>query len=153
MGVAASIMSWLHIVAATLTIGGAVFGLFFLRPLALKSFDGPTVQKLMGGLEQRFRWVIWSAIIIWIVTGLWLATSFRGITTGGELVDNSYGRTLLVKSILAIALFVGALSITLPYKQLGWFHRRRPRVQLFNIIMAVTIILLAAFMVRSGGLF
>lgn len=153
MPTAASIMSWLHIVAAVLTVGGAVFGLFFLRPAALKSFEPPVVQRLMGAIELRFRWVIWTAILIWVATGLWLATSFRGITTGDELVGNTYGRTLLVKSILAIALFVGALSITLPLKQLRWFQARRPRMQLFNITVAVIIILLAAFMVRRGGLF
>ncbi|MBM3945955.1 MAG: hypothetical protein FJ315_00950 [SAR202 cluster bacterium] len=153
MPTAASIMSWLHIVAAVLTVGGAVFGLFFLRPAALKSLEPPVVQRLMGSIELRFRWVIWTAILIWIVTGLWLATSFRGITTGDELFGNTYGRTLLVKSILALVLFGGALSITLPSTRLRWFQARRPAVQRFNIAIAVIIILLAAFMVRRGGLF
>ena len=153
MGALAAIMSWLHISAAVAAVGGVAFILMTLRPSAMAALEPPVMGKLMGQIARRFRWIVWGAIAGFTVTGLWLATAYRGINTGAELTANSYGRTLLVKSILALVLFASAFAVTLPIKQLAWFRAHALQFQRLNLTLAFIIILLAAFMVRAGGLF
>ena len=146
-------MAWLHIVAAVVAIGGTVFFLYYLRPQALALLEPPQAMQLMGAIGMRFRWAAWAALILFVVTGLYLAVEFRGITSVDALFDSSFGRTLLVKSALALVLFAGVLAVTLPFAWLGWARQRQATIGRTNIVVAALILLLAAFMVRAGGLF
>lgn len=148
----ASIMAWLHVIAVVLAIGGSAFVLIFLRPQALKLLETPHAVRLMGGVQARFRWVMWGAIVVFIVTGVWLAWEFRGIRDVDALVSTSFGRTLLIKSILALVLFANALAITVPWRRLAWFRQRQVVIMQTNLLLAGVIVLLATFMVRRGGL-
>ena len=153
MGAVAGVVSWIHIATAIVAVGGLTFILMTLRPAATASLDSPTVGKLMGQVAMRFRWVVWTAIILFVVTGLWLMTQYRSITTFDQAVGTSYGRTLLVKSLLSLALFASALLISIPHRRLAWFRARALFFQQLNAALAFLIVLLAAFMVRAGGLF
>ena len=149
----ASVMAWLHIVAVVVAVGGTVFVVFFLRPQAMAVLAPPQVGQLMGAIAMRFRWAAWTAFVVFVVTGLYLAVELRGITTVDALFDSSFGRTLFVKSLLALVLFAGVLAGTLPFGWLGWARRRALPIMRMNIAVAALIVLLAAFMVRAGGLF
>ena len=149
----ASIMAWLHILAVVLAIGGSAYALLYLRPQAMKLLDPAQAMRLMGGVQARFRWVIWSSIVVFIVTGAWLAWEFRGIQNTDVLVNTSFGRTLLVKSVLALVLFANALAVTLPWRRLAWFRQRQVVIMRTNLLLAGVIVLLASFMLRHGGLF
>ena len=149
----ASVMAWLHILAVVVAIGGSAFALIFLRPRALALMEPPEAMRLMGAVQMRFRWAVWTALVAFVVTGVYLAWEFRGVTTVDALFDSSFGRTLLVKSLLALVLFAGALSVTLPFAWLGWARQRQLVILRTNLVVAAVIVLLATFMVRSGGLF
>ena len=149
----ASVMAWLHIVAVVVAVGGTVFVVFFLRPQAMAVVEPPQAGQLMGAIAMRFRWAAWTALVVFVVTGLYLAVELRGITTVDALFDSSFGRTLFVKSLLALVLFAGVLAGTLPFGWLGWARRRALPIMRMNIAVAALIVLLAAFMVRAGGLF
>jgi len=149
----AGIMAWLHIGAVVVAVGGGAFALLFLRPQALRVLEAPVAMRLMGAVQARFRWVVWAAIVVFVVTGLWLGWEFRRIRDVDALMDNSFGRTLLVKSVLALLLILIALAITLPWRRLGWFRQRQVPLQWANLVLAGAIVLLATFMVRRGGLF
>ena len=62
-------------------------------------------------------------------------------------------RTLFVKSLLALLLFAGVFAGTLPLSWLAWARQRAVPIMRMNIVVATLIVLLAAFMVRAGGLF
>ncbi len=149
----ASLMAWLHIVAVVVAVGGTVFVVYFLRPQAMAVLEPPQVGALMGAIAMRFRWAAWTALVVFVVTGLYLAVELRGITTVDALFDSSFGRTLFVKSLLALVLFAGVLAGTLPLSWLGWARQRAVPIMRMNIAVAAIIVLLAAFMVRAGGLF
>ena len=153
MGVLASIVAWLHIGAVVVAIGGATFVLFVLRPLALRILEPPVAMQLVGAIQARFRWVVWGAIIVLIVTGLWTSIAFRGVSSVEALFDTSFGRTLLVKSLLALALFAGVLAATLPLSWLAWFRQHQVGVMRFNLTVAAVVVLLATLLVRYGGVF
>lgn len=146
-------MAWLHILAAVVAVGGNVYALLLLRPAALRALGRDGAAKLMGAIMLRFRWVVWAAIVVWVVTGLWLMTEFRGIRTLADATAGPAGRTLLVKSLLSLLFYAGILSITLPAKRLVWFRARQVRIIQLNLAVAAVIILLATFTVRSSGLF
>ena len=149
----ASVMAWLHIMAVVVAVGATVFVVFFLRPKAMAVLEPPQVGALMGAIGLRVRWVAWSAVAIFIVTGLYLAVELRGITSVDALFDTSFGRTLFVKSLLALLLFAGVFAGTLPLSWLAWARQRAIPIMRMNIVVATLIVLLAAFMVRSGGIF
>ena len=149
----ASVMAWLHMVAVVVSVGGTGFVVFYLRPQAIAVLEPPQVGALMGAIAMRFRWAAWTALVVFVVTGLYLAVEFRGITSVDALFDTSIGRTLFVKSLLALLLFAGVLAGTLPLSWLGWARQRAVPIMRMNIVVAALIVLLAAFMVRAGGLF
>ena len=149
----ASVMAWLHIMAVVVAVGATVFVVFFLRPKAMAVLEPLQVGALMGAIGLRVRWVAWSAVAIFIVTGLYLAVELRGITSVDALFDTSFGRTLFVKSLLALLLFAGVFAGTLPLSWLAWARQRAIPIMRMNIVVATIIVLLAAFMVRSGGIF
>lgn len=146
------VIAWVHIASVVLAIGGLAFVFLVLRPLALKTFEPPVAMSFLGEVMLRFRWVTWSAIALLIVTGVWMSWAFRGVTTVDALFASSFGRTLALKSLLAIVLFVNALGATLPLPTLPWFRRHAVAFFWINIMLAAVIILLASLMVRNGGL-
>ena len=149
----ASVMAWLHIMAVVVAVGSTIFVVAFLRPMAMAILEPPQVGALMGPLALRLRWVAWAAVAIFVVTGLYLAVELRGITSLDALFDTSFGRTLFVKSLLALLLFAGIFAGTLPLSWLAWARQRAIPIMKMNIVVATLIVLLAAFMVRAGGLF
>ena len=148
-----SVVAWLHVGALVVGVGGAAFVLLVLRPLALRTLEPQVAQRLMGVVGLRFRWFNWGAIVVFIVTGLWLATAYRHITTADALFQTNFGKSLFIKSVLALALFAGALSVTLPGQKLAWFRKRQPTVIAINLVLAAVIVLIASAMVRQGGIF
>ena len=153
MGIVSSLVGWVHITAVVVVIGGSALVLLFLRPLALKTLEPPVAMGLMGALQMRFRWAIWGAILLLVVTGVWSAVAFRGMTSLDALFNTPFGQALLIKSVLAAVLFGNALAITLPLSWLGWFRKRAPTIMHINLVLATVIILVASFLVRRGGLF
>ena len=152
MPTAASIMAWLHIMAVVVAVGGSAFALLMLRPTALTLMEPAEAMRLMGAVQARFRWTVWTAIAVFVVTGVYLAWEYRGIDSVDLLFDTTFGRTLFVKSVLAIVLFAGVLSVTLPVSWLAWFRQRQVTILRLNLAVATVIVLFATFMIRRGGL-
>jgi uncharacterized membrane protein len=60
---------WLHILAATVWVGGLIYTAAVAVPFAL-SHDVSERQRLLRGLGRRFRWIAWGSIVVLVVTGL-----------------------------------------------------------------------------------
>ncbi len=156
MSTVSSIVAWFHIVAVVVSIGGAAVNLIVFRPAVMKTLDPPTMGKLMGAVQMRMRYVQWTAIVVLLVTGLYMAVVVRGINTMDDLTSTMFGRTLSVKAVLALVLFTLALIATLPLKATAKL-RQNPRLMLrivhINVGLAAIIVFLASFLMRRGGLF
>jgi uncharacterized membrane protein len=61
----------LHILAIVVWIGGMVFAHFFLRPAAMQ-LEPPQRIRLMHGALQRFFAAVLVAIVVVLVSGLWM---------------------------------------------------------------------------------
>ena len=76
-----AILKTLHLLSIILWIGGMAFVLFFLRP-ALGSLQPPARVTLMHDVLRRFFGAVSAAIIIVLVSGLWMMGEFASGGSG-----------------------------------------------------------------------
>lgn len=74
------VVVWLHILAAVAWIGGMMFLSLVLAPLARRESAAPGLTVFFRSVAQRFRIVVWLAIVILLSTGPMLLHG-RGIST------------------------------------------------------------------------
>jgi len=137
-----TLVQWLHVTAVVIGVGGMAFLLFILMP-SLGALDPEHRDLLAKQVMDRFRWIVWSAIIVLLVSGLY---SIRQYYWGA-----AWGKSwalLTVKIVLALFVFVISLALTLPFKL---FDRVRARRQIWLTIavgLAVATIFISAYLRR-----
>ena len=95
---------YLHILCATLWVGGMLFLVLVLLP-AIKNH--PERRNLLGSVGIKFRLAGWIALIVLLLTGLF-NMHYRGVSLA-DLTANSYGKLFLTKLILfCITLIISA---------------------------------------------
>ncbi|MEW6129619.1 MAG: CopD family protein [Acidobacteriota bacterium] len=103
---------WIHIVMASIWVGGLIYTMTAVIPFAL-SLSKEERQPILRGLARRFRRIGWSAIGILIITGLvnifyrtidYQVNSVGGIKSvaGSIRYDESFMKWLAVKLILVV---------------------------------------------------
>ena len=60
---------WLHILAASVWVGGLIYTAAVAVPFAL-THEVAERQRLLRGLARRFRWIGWASIGVLFITGL-----------------------------------------------------------------------------------
>ena len=137
-----TLVQWMHVTAAVIVVGGMAFLLFILTP-SLGVLDPEQRDLLTKQVMDRFRWVIWSAIIVSLVSGLYSIRQYYW-----EMAWGKFWALLTVKIVLALFVFVVALALTLPFKL---FDRVRARRQVWLSIavgLAGAIIFISAYLRR-----
>ena len=137
-----TLVQWLHVTAAVILVGGMAFLLFILMP-SLGALDPEHRALLAKQVMDRFRWVVWSAIIVSLVSGLYSIRQYYWEAAWGK----SWA-LLTVKIVLALFVFVISLALTLPFKL---FDRVRARRQIWLTIavgLAVATIFISAYLRR-----
>jgi uncharacterized membrane protein len=76
-----AILKTLHLLSIILWLGGMAFVLFFLRP-ALGSLQPPARVTLMHDVLRRFFGAVTIAIVIVLVSGLWMMAEFASGAAG-----------------------------------------------------------------------
>ncbi|WP_372657524.1 CopD family protein [Hydrogenophaga sp.] len=66
-----AILKLLHLLAVIVWVGGMVFAQFFLRPAALQ-LEPPLRVRLMYGVMRRFFAAVLVALVLILVSGLWM---------------------------------------------------------------------------------
>lgn len=100
-----AVLTWIHLVSASIWIGGSLFLGVVLSPL-LKTMSNSIEERLqiMIRVGKRFNKIAVPSLIILIGTGLY--NSHMLLTKPDLLVATSYGTFLLVKIILVILLII-----------------------------------------------
>ena len=82
-----ALMKFLHLAAAIAWLGGVSFMLFALRPAAVQ-LTPPQRLPLIADVLQRFFRLVWTAIAVLLVTGLWmlLSVGMKNAPTGWHLM-------------------------------------------------------------------
>jgi len=100
-----AIITWIHLVAAAIWVGGSLFIGIVFSPL-LKTMTNSIEERMqiMIRVGRRFNKVAVPSLIILMVTGLY--TSHILLSKPDLLISTSYGTFLIIKIILVIALIV-----------------------------------------------
>ena len=82
-----ALMKFLHLAAAIAWLGGVSFMLFALRPAAVQ-LAPPQRLPLITDVLQRFFRLVWTAIAVLLITGLWmlLSVGMKNAPTGWHLM-------------------------------------------------------------------
>lgn len=102
MAVADVIVTWIHLICASIWVGGSIFIGIVLVPV-LKSYT-KSVEELVGlmvKIGRRFNKITVPAFAILIASGIYTSRPFFG--DPNALVESSYGLILLIKIVLVIA--------------------------------------------------
>ena len=100
-----AIITWIHLIAAAIWVGGSLFiGIVFSPLLKTMTDSVEERMKIMIRVGRRFNKVAVPSLIILMITGLY--TSHALIGKPELLVSTSYGTFLIIKIFLVIALVV-----------------------------------------------
>ena len=100
-----AIITWIHLVSATIWVGGGLFLGVVLAPI-LKKSSMPLEERLelMIKVGRRFNKIGFPSLIILIITGIYSSHSL--LSHPGLLLETSYGTFLIIKIILVIAVII-----------------------------------------------
>jgi len=100
-----AIITWIHLVAAAIWVGGSLFIGIVFSPL-LKTMTNSIEERMqiMIRVGRRFNKIAVPSLIILMATGLY--TSHALLSKPDLLIETSYGTYLIIKIILVIALIV-----------------------------------------------
>lgn len=76
----------LHILAATIWVGGMFFAYSFLRPVAASVLEPPLRLTVWVGVFSKFFNWVWLAIVLLIATGHYMSTQLGGLANVGKHV-------------------------------------------------------------------
>ncbi|MBC8516832.1 MAG: CopD family protein [Nitrosopumilus sp.] len=100
-----AIITWIHLVAAAIWVGGSLFIGIVFSPL-LKTMTNSVEERMqiMIRVGRRFNKVAVPSLIVLMITGLY--TSHVLLSKPDLLISTSYGTFLIIKIILVIGLIV-----------------------------------------------
>ncbi len=100
-----AIITWIHLIAASIWVGGSLFiGIVFSPLLKTMTSSVEERMQIMIRVGKRFNKVAVPSLIILMITGLYTSNALIG--NPDLLVSTSYGKFLIIKIILVIALII-----------------------------------------------
>jgi uncharacterized membrane protein len=102
---------WLHLLAAVVWIGGLLFHLLVALPALTRATSARERLRLGLSLEARFRSVMWPAVGVVLLTGLYnVMNVFYATAVAGGQVPSAFVRILGLK-LLLVVLMITVLSV------------------------------------------
>ena len=138
----ATFVQWVHLSAAVIGVGGMAFMLLVLFPSA-GLLDEEQRDRLLKAALGRFRWVSWSVMILLLASGLYNVKLVWLVPWG------PYWTFLTIKIVLALAIFVIILCLTIPLKIFAGFRERRKQWLYVALGLAMIVILISAYLRRG----
>jgi uncharacterized membrane protein len=103
----------LHLLAAVIWVGGMFFAYMALRPVAGRLLDPPQRLPLWSQTFSRFFPWVWTAVILLLVTGLWMVRAmFGGFGNVGLYIHLMAGLGILMMLLFAHVFFA-------PYRRMN----------------------------------
>ena len=121
----ATAIDWVHLCAVAIWVGGLFFLGFALFP-ALRPLGGPARTRLLSVLVPRFSTVAAVSVAVIVLTGLY--QTVRLVSGWSAFTDLAWGRTLILKIVLVMALLLlGAFNLLIVRPRLAEYARRMDR--------------------------
>jgi uncharacterized membrane protein len=141
----------LHVLSATVWVGGMFFAFVCLRPAAAEIDPAVRMRLWAGALTQFFRW-IWLAIALLLVTGFWMIFAvLGGMTSVGLHVHLMLGLGVLMMLLAAHVYFAPLKRLRRAVAESHWTDAGKSLNQI-RVFIAVNLALgLLVVAVASGG--
>ena len=141
----------LHVLAATVWVGGMFFAFVCLRPAAHDLDAAARLKLWAGALTRFFRWV-WLAVAVLLVTGLWMTfTVLGGMQGAGLHVHLMLGVGLLMMLMAAHVYFAPLKRLRRAVAESHWTDGGKALNQI-RVFIAVNLALgLFVVAIGSGG--
>lgn len=105
MAIEQAILTWIHLISASIWVGGSLFIGVVLAPILKKmEFSLEERLRIMIKVGRKFNKIAIPSLIILIITGLY--SSHLILSKPDILLSSSYGNILIIKIILVIALII-----------------------------------------------
>ncbi|HUT05860.1 MAG TPA: CopD family protein [Nitrosopumilaceae archaeon] len=160
MAIEQVILTWIHLIAATIWVGGSIFIGIVFSPL-LKTITTSMEERIqiMIKVGRRFNKIAVPSLIILMITGLY--NSHLLLSKPDLLMATSYGVFLTVKVILVIALVITyavhvriirkevenkIMSKQMPIKQIQKLRKKIIILGEITVVLSVTILFFAALL-------
>ncbi|MCY3975939.1 MAG: CopD family protein [Thaumarchaeota archaeon] len=114
MAIEYAIITWIHLIAASIWLGGSIFIGVVMAPILKEIFDSQKRLQIMIKIGKRFNKIAMPAFVILIITGIYKAHPF--LTAPDIMFTTNYGYLLLIKIILVVLL---ALSFIIHIKMIN----------------------------------
>ena len=164
MSLTDSLLTWVHLITASIWVGGSIFLGIVLAPM-LKSITGTLEERiaLMIKIGRRFNTIAMPSLVILIITGIYNSRVF--LQEPSLLFETNYGIILLFKIILVIATVITYIihirvlnsetekTLSSGYAETIYVQSIRSKIIYLGritVILSVAILLLAAIL-DSGG--
>lgn len=141
-----------HVVAASLWVGGIFFSYVILQPAVSQALDPPARVKLWAAtFEQYYRWALYAAVLL-LISGYFLAYSLYGDYLAG-------GWRIWLMQALGILLMLNTLHARFaPFRRLqktvinkDWARGAVYLTQLRKQLLGNLVLGLAIVIIASGG--
>jgi len=91
----------LHVLAATVWVGGMFFAYVALRPVAATQLEPPARLSLWAGVFSKFFPWVWVCVLVLLGTGFWMIGLLGGFKAIG-----GYVHTMLMLGIVMMLIFM-----------------------------------------------
>ena len=160
MAIEQVILTWIHLVAAAIWVGGSIFIGIVFSPI-LKTISTSTEERIqiMIKVGKRFNKIAVPSLIILMITGLYNSHLLLGKPE--LLMTTSYGVFLTVKIVLVIALIITysvhvrvirkevedqIMSKQMPTKQIQQLRKKIIILGEITVVLSVSILFFAALL-------
>ena len=141
----------LHVLAATVWVGGMFFAYVCLRPAAAALEPGVRLKLWADVLPLFFRW-IWTAIVVLLTTGFWMMfTVLGGPKAAGLHVHLMMGAGILMMLLAAHVYFAPLRRLRAAVAGQHWADAGRNLQQIRTFIAVNLALGLLVVAVGSGG--
>ena len=137
-----TLLQWVHVTAVVMGVGGMAFLLFALTP-GVGNLPPEQRERLAKEVIARFRWLLWSAMTLILLSGLYSVREYYWEVGWGKSWE-----LLTVKIVLACIVFVIGLALTLPFKVFDWVRAHRKIWLAFAVGLSIAIIYISAYLRR-----
>lgn len=146
-----AILFTLHLLFVVIWVGGMFFAYMALRPVASSLLEPPLRQQLWADTFARFFPWVWAAVILLLVSGLWLIRIYGGMGVVGLHIHLMFGLGLLMMGLFLHLFFAPYRRLKQAIQAEDWSNGGRQLNQI-RLIIAINLALgLITICVASYG--
>ena len=138
----------LHLIGATVWIGGHIVLSVSILPRALKGKDPAPVRDF----EQIYEPVGMTALVLQILTGVWLTYQYMPEFPAWFSLDSAFSRGIVLKwTLLAMTLLLAVHARLTIHPKLGPDNLRSLAIHAIAVTVLSLLLLIVGVAIRTGG--